>query len=445
MDENEELEDGFYALQPNEYNSRLQDDSIMACPGRKKNPVLFYLHPSGDFSFYLILIYEIDGFSFSALFMIFYGVISVGSNLLSKWKVKKNQFQVRWKGYQSDDDSWEPEYNLESANLVLDEFRKENQDRIDEAKEYLKAVKQYQQKKTDKRNRASRSTKLGKRKRKRNLIADQRKSPRKSQLFRKDLEVVKDEIDSQSIDGKSVDDEDYKPPPSKKKANGQSKRSSIKNEKALVKVEADSALSQQERMKIKECPIRNSKNAWLYDDADDGESEDSFARFLHSGKNSVQCKLKPVREKLTSRGEKRKSDENQEIVNTSVVNDDSRTSANAVLELELNNDQKIPVENTSDVSFGNSSGCSALIINTEIQDSDVAITSFDNNFSGKVSRPIDVLGIIKCRNSEIKVIYADKAEPELRRMASVKELFEINGFELVQYLLNRAVFVERGG
>lgn len=81
--------------------------------------------------------------------MIFYGVISVGSNLLSKWKVKKNQFQVRWKGYQSDDDSWEPEYNLESANLVLDEFRKENQDRIDEAKEYLKAVKQYQQKKTD--------------------------------------------------------------------------------------------------------------------------------------------------------------------------------------------------------------------------------------------------------------------------------------------------------
>lgn len=42
-------------------------------------------------------------------------------------------------------------------------------------------------------------------------------------------------------------------------------------------------------MKIKECPIRNSKNAWLYDDADDGESEDSFARFLHSGKNSGIC------------------------------------------------------------------------------------------------------------------------------------------------------------
>lgn len=61
--------------------------------------------------------------------------------------------------------------------------------------------------------------------------------------------------------------------------------------------------------------------------------------------------MKPVREKLTSRGEKRKSDENQEIVNTSVVNDDSRTSANAVLELELNNDQKVSFYLTFYVKF----------------------------------------------------------------------------------------------
>ncbi|VDN43360.1 unnamed protein product [Gongylonema pulchrum] len=32
------------------------------------------------------------------------------------------KFKVRWKGYKADEDTWEPEENLESAPLALNKF-----------------------------------------------------------------------------------------------------------------------------------------------------------------------------------------------------------------------------------------------------------------------------------------------------------------------------------
>lgn len=36
----------------------------------------------------------------------------------------KNLYKVRWKGYTSEDDTWEPEVHLEDCKEVLLEFRK---------------------------------------------------------------------------------------------------------------------------------------------------------------------------------------------------------------------------------------------------------------------------------------------------------------------------------
>ncbi|EFO24116.2 hypothetical protein LOAG_04364 [Loa loa] len=38
------------------------------------------------------------------------------------------KYQVRWKGYGSDEDSWEPEWNLETARLILDKYIASHQD-----------------------------------------------------------------------------------------------------------------------------------------------------------------------------------------------------------------------------------------------------------------------------------------------------------------------------
>ncbi|VDO50937.1 unnamed protein product [Onchocerca flexuosa] len=37
---------------------------------------------------------------------------------------------IRWKGYGSDEDSWEPEENLETARLILDEYIANHQDEV---------------------------------------------------------------------------------------------------------------------------------------------------------------------------------------------------------------------------------------------------------------------------------------------------------------------------
>lgn len=45
--------------------------------------------------------------------------------------------QVRWKGYGSDEDSWEPEWNLETARLILDEYISIHGDEVKKAQDLV--------------------------------------------------------------------------------------------------------------------------------------------------------------------------------------------------------------------------------------------------------------------------------------------------------------------
>lgn len=51
-------------------------------------------------------------------------VFEVEKILDMKCEGGKNLYKVRWKGYTSDDDTWEPEIHLEDCKEVLLEFRK---------------------------------------------------------------------------------------------------------------------------------------------------------------------------------------------------------------------------------------------------------------------------------------------------------------------------------
>ncbi|VDN33602.1 unnamed protein product, partial [Gongylonema pulchrum] len=51
------------------------------------------------------------------------------------------KYKVRWKGYGSGEDSWEPEENLESARLILDEYIGSHQNKVVKARDTLKGRK----------------------------------------------------------------------------------------------------------------------------------------------------------------------------------------------------------------------------------------------------------------------------------------------------------------
>ncbi|VDM48437.1 unnamed protein product [Toxocara canis] len=51
------------------------------------------------------------------------------------------KFEVRWKGYGSEEDSWEPEENLETARLVLDEYIANNKEKVEKVKRILEDKK----------------------------------------------------------------------------------------------------------------------------------------------------------------------------------------------------------------------------------------------------------------------------------------------------------------
>lgn len=42
---------------------------------------------------------------------------------------------MRWKNYGSDEDSWEPEQNLKTARLILDEYIRSHQNEVKEAQD----------------------------------------------------------------------------------------------------------------------------------------------------------------------------------------------------------------------------------------------------------------------------------------------------------------------
>lgn len=51
-------------------------------------------------------------------------------------------FQVRWKGYDSGEDTWEPEENLGTAKLILEEYMASHQDEVKKAQEDAKKAKE---------------------------------------------------------------------------------------------------------------------------------------------------------------------------------------------------------------------------------------------------------------------------------------------------------------
>ncbi|MCP9264968.1 BMA-CEC-3 [Dirofilaria immitis] len=53
----------------------------------------------------------------------------------------KVKYQVRWKGYGSDEDSWEPEQNLATARLILDDYIANHKDEVKKVQDTILAQK----------------------------------------------------------------------------------------------------------------------------------------------------------------------------------------------------------------------------------------------------------------------------------------------------------------
>lgn len=169
------------------------------------------------------------------------------------------KYLVRWKGYQSGDDTWEPEANLETAKLLLEEYVASHPTDIEKAKEQAKKGKEA-------------------RSRKRTRPKPNRSKPVRRDGGRKSARLIKRSVSSShdSTDGSDGGS-----------AGTKSKRTKKERNAAKGDADSDSHL----KLNVKDIAPVNPRNSWLYDGVDDADSDATDAEA--DGKDVVEPLLQP--------------------------------------------------------------------------------------------------------------------------------------------------------
>lgn len=189
------------------------------------------------------------------------------------------RYQVRWKNYGSDEDSWEPEQNLETARLILDEYTATHQDEVKKAHDLVLAQSKL-------RKRPGSRTKLrnkGNKKLRRSLSSENLEVTKTINLrTRKKTKI------EYGDDDKNDSDEDYEEVSKKRRRRGRRANGKMKRTKVVDLSKED----KEDKPLTKDLSPKKAKNAWLYDDAEDADSDISGASAKTKKKDIFLCKTK---------------------------------------------------------------------------------------------------------------------------------------------------------
>uniref|UniRef100_A0A1I7VPD7 Chromo domain-containing protein n=1 Tax=Loa loa TaxID=7209 RepID=A0A1I7VPD7_LOALO len=292
------------------------------------------------------------------------------------------KYQVRWKGYGSDEDSWEPEWNLETARLILDKYIASHQDEVKKAQDIVLTRKKL-------RKRCGKQIKL---QNKRNKL--RRSSSSEYSETAKTMNIRDRRNDSDS----GEDYEVFK----KRKSRYRATRTKLGRTKI-----ASLSTNKEDKPFSKDLSPKRAKNAWLYDDAEDADSDAS--------EGSGGAKKKDVF--------LHKTKENSQLKENVATKKSSMSLTTAEEQCESNSDEKLIV-----------------LLNKKQKKKEEALPKVDvleENYEPKV----EFIGIVQCHDGAVKVIYTKKNETKAH-IVSVREAFEIDGFGLVQYFISRCEFGE---
>ncbi|KAM3727343.1 M-phase phosphoprotein [Dirofilaria immitis] len=285
----------------------------------------------------------------------------------------KVKYQVRWKGYGSDEDSWEPEQNLATARLILDDYIANHKDEVKKVQDTILA-----QKKLRKRRRK------GYKKLQRSSSSDW--SEISHDRAKKKMRFYGNDVKKNNDNGSDKDDVF-------RKRESRYRTTYTEERTSLSKNKSGKSFS-------KELSPKKAKNAWLYDDADDVDSDASEgnekmkknADFLRKGKTNNQLKESSSVEK------------NNMLLATTKEQCDGNSDQKKIAVLLNENREKREEEAPAKVEIA------------------------EEDYEPKV----EFIGIVQCPDGAVKVVYMKKDESKAH-VVSVREAFEIDGYGLRLY------------
>uniref|UniRef100_A0AAF5PLD1 Chromo domain-containing protein n=1 Tax=Wuchereria bancrofti TaxID=6293 RepID=A0AAF5PLD1_WUCBA len=265
------------------------------------------------------------------------------------------KYQIRWKGYGSDEDSWEPEWNLETARLILDEYIASHQGEVKKAQNSVLTLKKL-------RKRCGRQMKL----------QNKEYSETNKTLNIRTRRKVK--MECGNIRNRNNNGSDYEEVFKKRESRYRTDLERIK----IVSLSKD----KQDKPLIKDLSPKKAKNAWLYDDVEDADSDasESNGRVRKSGLFICQCFLG-------------KEKENNHLKENAAAEKKNVSMAMAEKQCESNLNEKV-----------------MILMNNKKQKgkgvTPVKVDVLEENYEPKV----EFIGIIQCQDGAIKVVYTKKDE-----------------------------------
>uniref|UniRef100_A0A0R3S0J4 Chromo domain-containing protein n=1 Tax=Elaeophora elaphi TaxID=1147741 RepID=A0A0R3S0J4_9BILA len=313
------------------------------------------------------------------------------------------KYQVRWKGYGSDEDSWEPEENLETARRILDEYIEKHQDEVKKAQDAIQSRNKL-------RKRCGNRMKLrnkGNKKLRRSSSSEYSETKKTVNVRTKKKMKMEYEDDYYKNDS----DEEYKEV--SKKRGRRTRAAHNKLERTKI---ADFPENEQNKPLSKDLSPKKAKNAWLYDDAEDIDSDVSEGS-REAKKNDVFL---------------RKTKEKNQLNENGATEKNNFSLATSEEQYESNLNEKIVVLPNEKKRKGKGEVRAKVIVYSQCYCVKLMISL---DYEPKV----EFTGVVQCHDGAVKVIYTKKGEKRAH-VVSVKEAFEIDGFGLVQYFISRCEF-----
>uniref|UniRef100_A0AAF5PLT6 Chromo domain-containing protein n=1 Tax=Wuchereria bancrofti TaxID=6293 RepID=A0AAF5PLT6_WUCBA len=311
------------------------------------------------------------------------------------------KYQIRWKGYGSGEDSWEPEWNLETAQLILDEYIASHQDEVKKAQNSVLTLKKL-------RKRYGRQMKLQNKRNKklRQSSSSEYSETNKTLNVRTRRKVKMEYGDNIRNRNNSDSDEDYEEVFKKRESRHRTAHTKLERTK-IVSLSKD----KQDKPLTKDLSPKKAKNAWLYDDVEDADSDASEG----SGR---------VRKSDVFLGNEKG---NNHLKENAATEKNNVSMATAEKQCESNLNEKVMILMNDKKQKGKG-------------ETPAKVDVLEKNYEPKV----EFIGIVQCQGGAIKVVYTEKDEAKAH-VVSVREAFEIDGFGLVQYFISRCEFGEPKG
>lgn len=308
------------------------------------------------------------------------------------------KYQIRWKGYGSDEDSWEPEWNLETARIILDEYIATHQEEVKKAQNSVSTQKKL-------RKRCGRQMKLQNKgnKKLRQSSSSEYSETSKTLSVRSRRKVKMEYGDNIRNRNNSDSDEDYEEVFKKRESRYRTGHTKLERTK-IVSLSKD----KQEKPLTKNLSPKKAKNAWLYDDVEDADSDVSEG----SGR---------VRKSDVLLGKKK---ENNHLKEKGAMEKKNVSMAAAEKQCESHLNEKV-----------------MILMNHKKQKGKGETPTKDDVLEEDYEPKVEFIGIVQCQGGAVKVVYTKKDETRAH-VVSVREAFEIDGFGLLQYFISRCEFGE---